>query len=146
MEIFVEQDQIAPVRIDGPARVAAMAGTAAVVVRQKNSCQAAGQLPGDFTQCQPLSGTGRTLGFEMVSVEMVIAFQRFDQEVVGRKPDGPAPVGIAAKEGGVRFARHIFQTMHFAAGVKFERMFLVELGQRPNSIGREEFIFIEHVA
>src|SRR5437867_8577163 len=103
VEIFVEQYQVPPMRVGGPARIVAMAGAAAAVVGKKNTRQPSRQLAVNLVQCQPYSGTGGTLDFEMVAVEVVIALQRLDQEVIGWKPDRPAPVRVAAEKRGVRF-------------------------------------------
>ena len=96
-------------------------------------------------QRQSLSGAGRTLHFEMVAIEVVVALDRLDDEIAGGKPNRAAPVRVAPKQPGIRFARHIFDPVHVTAGVKFVRIFLVKLRQGANPIGREKFIFIEHV-
>ena len=77
---------------------------------------------------------------------MVISLQRFDQKIVGGKPDRPAPIGVAAEEPGVRFARRIFGAMHLAAGAKLVRMCRVKLRHGTNPVRGEKFVFIEDAA
>src|SRR5436190_2465361 len=61
VEIFVEQNQVAPVRVFGPARVVSVARTASGLVGQENAGQPARQFARNFVQRQPFSGAGRTL-------------------------------------------------------------------------------------
>src|SRR5207237_49095 len=140
VEILVEQDQGAPVRVVGPARVIAVAGPASALVGQKNRGQAARQFAGNFMERQRISGAGRALDLEAVAVEVVVAFERLDEEIIDGKPDRSAPVRVAAEEPGARFARSVFHAMRLAAGLNFERMFLVKLRQGTNPVRREEVL------
>jgi hypothetical protein len=73
-------------------------GPHALIVWEKDAGEAGGQRRGDRAQGLFLSRTGRAFNLESVSIIMVIPFERLDQQVVGRKPHGPAPIGIAPEE------------------------------------------------
>src|SRR5437763_16597146 len=82
----------------------------------------------------------------MVAIEVVIPFQRFDQQEVHRKPNGTAPIGVAAEHAAVRLARNIFHAMIHSSRGKDERLFLMDARQGANAARREEFSFVQEVA
>src|SRR5437867_4804776 len=98
VKIFVEKNEIAPVRIALKEFRVASYGTAAVRIAEKN----VNEPPGNFGGYLPEIGLGAAmrgaLHFEIFAVVVVKFLQRFHEQIVHRKPDGPAPVRIPAKE------------------------------------------------
>ena len=70
--------------------------------------------------------------------------QRFDQQVVDRKPDRPAPVGVATKKPALGLGRLIVDGVRLAIHMKLVRIFSVESGNRADTELGQKFIFIQH--
>src|SRR5262245_9111089 len=98
MEVFVEEHEVAPVRVSREAAVRPVAGAVSVLGAQEQPCKSSCQFFGDFGEVLHLAGTGRKLDAKIVAVKVVIAFESFYQEVVQREPNWPAPVRVAAEE------------------------------------------------
>src|ERR1700687_1827969 len=117
MKIFVEKDEVAPVRIALKAVGAAGYGPAATRIAKKNM----NKPPGDFRSYLPEigfgAGIGRAVHFEIFAVVVVIFLQRFDEEIVHRKPDGPAPVRIPSKEARRGFRRLVGDAIRISVHV-----------------------------
>ena len=82
----------------------------------------------------------------MVTVEVVIAFQGFNQQEVDRKPNRATPIGIAPEHAAVRLTGNVFHAMLHLSGRKNKRPFLMDSGQSANAVGRKEFPFIQDVS
>src|SRR5207253_5365066 len=113
-----EAQQVAPVRIVAEAGIGPMTGAAPRRVRDEEGREPPVELVGDLADRREAARADRALDAQRVAVEVVIALERLDHEVVDREPDRPAPVGVAAEEPGVRFrpacnGRH---TPGYAAG------------------------------
>src|SRR5262249_24129446 len=145
VEILMEEDEIPVVRILGVARIPAVTRATSRGIGKKQTAQAPSQFARDLFQREIDSGTGGTLHLELVSIIVMVPFERFDEEVVRRKPDRPAPIGVAAEQAGVGFARHITHAVYLAAGLEFIRVLLMELGQGTNPIGGQELVFIKEI-
>ncbi len=91
---------------------------------------------GHLAEVHHLARTRGAFDLKVVAIEMVIPLERFDQQIIDRKPDRPAPVGITAKKPAVRFARRVADRILLPARLKLKRMFGVMLRQRANSVGR----------
>jgi len=100
MKIFVEWYQIAPVRIVVEELVGTEDRALAILVPQKEQCQAACQIVRNLRESHQVAGTGRALDLERVAVILMILAEREKNQMIYRHPDGAAPVGIAAKEFG----------------------------------------------
>src|SRR5215470_2938916 len=98
VEVFIEQEQIAPVRIGLEFSGAPVYGTSALLVTQERTHETLGDLARDLEEGHELAGAGRTLHRELVAVEGVEIQEPTDEEHVHRKPDGASPVGVAAEE------------------------------------------------
>ena len=85
-------------RIARIAIVAAMTGPPPVVARKEDGREAARELDGNLAEREPPPRAGRTLDAEFGSLEVVVALQRFDEQIVQRKPDRYAPVRIASEK------------------------------------------------
>src|SRR5436853_3909849 len=103
VEIFVEEQLVAPGGILLEERGRPPDGPAAAAVGKKKAEKAALEVVGHGPEmCEP-SRAGRQLDGERVAETGVQAAERADHEVVEGKPDRPAPVGIAAELARGRF-------------------------------------------
>src|SRR5882757_8585548 len=89
VEVLVEQHQPAPVRILGEASFAGVAGTVPALARQKDAGQASRDLARSLADGDEAARAGRALDAQIVAVEVVIALERLDEQVVDRHPDRP---------------------------------------------------------
>jgi hypothetical protein len=115
VEIFVEQDQVSPVRIASVFVDLAVTRSRAVFVRQKDAGQSPGKLLRHFFERGHVSRASRALDLERFPVEEVITLERLDNEEVDREPDRATPVRVAAEEITVSLARDIIDTVFFVA-------------------------------
>src|SRR5215468_4324194 len=90
MEVLVEQHEARERRIAGVALGAAVARPVTARVGQEQRDQPALQLLGDLAQVHAAAAAGRALDSERVAVEVVVALERLDDEVVRREPDRTA--------------------------------------------------------
>src|SRR5581483_5664573 len=100
VEVFVKQEMVAPVGVGLIQPHVSEDGSASVRVACENSLQPAAQLIRDLAQRPHLTRPSRTLDQKIVAVIHMEFFQRFDEQVVDRKPDWSAPVRVAAEECG----------------------------------------------
>jgi hypothetical protein len=128
VEIFVKEDEVAPMRITGETRIISMTWPAARRVGQEDTRQPSAEFIRDLLEIHYTTGTGGTLDLKRIAVEMMIPFERLDQQIVDGKPDRPAPVRIAAEEVSAGFARVEIDAMLHAVRVKDTRVLLVEFG------------------
>ena len=100
VEILVEQNVIAEMRIGLKFLRAAKYRPAAMLVAQEKTREPARQLRGDFRQVHLNAGAGGTFHLQFVAEIMMEPLQRFDHQIIHRKPDRPAPVGVSAEHSG----------------------------------------------
>ena len=136
VKVFVEQNQIAPMRIVGKTIQLGQAWATIRFAAHEQSRQPQIEFMGHLAEVHHLARTGGAFDLEVVAVKMVIPLERFDQQIIDGKPDRPSPVGIAAKEPAVRFARRVADRKLLPARFKLKRMFGVKLRQRANAVGR----------
>ncbi len=144
VEVFVEKDVVLPVRIVDELARAAEDRTAAFVVEQEDAGHAIRQLLGDLVERHVLARAGRALDAELVAVERVHLNQRADDERVDRRPDRPAPVGVAAEHPGVGLGRKIADAVFAAAGVEHVRVLQVIARDRADAVVAQELVGVEH--
>ena len=97
VEVFVKGDRVAPVGIGLELFDVAEDGALAVGAAEEDAGEAAGDFCRDFPKVHHLARACRALYFEIVAVVVMELLERFDNQVVNRKPDWPAPVRVAAK-------------------------------------------------
>src|SRR5688572_28539027 len=102
VEVFAEQHQILEVRILGIATLAAVTRAGTVRARQEQAREALRELARHLFEVHEVARACGTLDPQRVTIEVVIAFQRLDQEIVEREPDRPTPVGVATEQAAVR--------------------------------------------
>src|SRR5436190_8993455 len=94
VEVLVEQQMVAPVRIGLKRLRAAEHRPPSILVANEDVGNAPGNVFGDVEQVHPAAGTGRALDGERVAVEQVELHQGADQQHVHRHPDRAAPVRV----------------------------------------------------
>src|SRR6185436_16127772 len=107
--------------------------------------QPRGQFGRNLSEGHEVPGARGTLNLERIAVVVVIALQRFDQQVIDREPDRATPVRASAEQVCVRLARRVFDGVLRAVVVERERRVQVYTRQGPNSIRRQEFVLVQHV-
>ena len=127
VEVFVEQHQVAPVRIRLIARVAAVHRPLAVGIPQERCASAAAKSrpPLPTASCKFPEPVGHSTLKSSPEVVMEL-LQRFDQQVVHREPDRPAPVRVAAEQAGARFGRLVVHAILRAVHRQHVGVILVE--------------------
>ena len=81
-----------------------------------------------------------------VAAEVEMKFlQRFDEQEIYRKPDRSPPVGIAPEQARGRFTRLVIHAVFHAHDAERVRMLAVKARQCAYAVGRQEFIFVQHV-
>ena len=118
VEVFVEQNQIAPMRIGCVFLLPAVAGARPILVRQKNARESARDFLRHLLQVHHVARAGRAFDLEVVAVEVVVAFERLDDQIIDREPDRTAPIRVTAEEIARSFARHVIDSMLFIARVE----------------------------
>src|SRR5882724_1924736 len=136
IKVFVEEDKVFPVRIILKNLKSASNGTAATRIAKENMNEPAGDFSRHLPQIGFLRRMRRALYLEVLAVVMVKLLQRFDEQIVYREPDGPAPIRIAAKEARGGFRRLVTDAIHISVHVHFVRMILVVARKRADTIGR----------
>src|SRR5271165_3402503 len=105
MEVLVEQDIVFPVGIFLELLRSSIDRTLALGVTEKHARQPAADFLRHFKQRHVLSRAGRTLDFEVVTIEWIHVQQRPYQQKIYRHPNGSPPVGVAPEHASVRFSR-----------------------------------------
>ena len=144
VEVFVEEDQVAPVRILLKLPRAPVNRAAALIVSLEDGGEPARDLLGHLVQMHLPPGAGRTFDREFIAVIDVVLQQRPQDQPVHRHPDRPPPVGIAAEHPGVRFRRQVGHAILLAAYPEHVRMVDVVARERTDAIGTQELFLVEH--
>src|SRR5690348_15952873 len=134
MEVLVEQDQIAPMRISLEFLLASV-DRPPIRVAQKNSYEPAGNISGHFPKTCVLTGIRGTLHPELIAKEVMKLLQRFHEKKIQRKPDRPPPIRISTKQPTIRFRRLIVDAMFMPFDGKHIRMVSVKLRKGTNAVG-----------
>ena len=74
---------------------------------------------------------------------MMEFLQRFDEQIIEWHPDGPAPVGVAAKKAVLRFGGPVADFVCFAAAIQPVRFAFVHLGQGAQTVVAQKFSFVQ---
>src|SRR5581483_2842378 len=127
-EVLVEPQQIAPVWGAGEAGVVAVARAASARVRDEETGEPAVDFGRDLAERHHAAGARRTLEAQPVAVEVCVALERLDEEIVRREPDRAAPVRVAAEEPGVRLSRRVPDAVLLAVEHQHERVLVVDSG------------------
>src|SRR5215471_20010240 len=116
MEVLVEQDEIAPVRVFLEFLRSSIDRAMPFAVPNKDIGQPSLEFFGHLIQVHLASRSGGTFNGEIISVVGVVLQQGADDEAVDRHPDGSAPIGIAAEHAGVGFGWQITHAILLPSG------------------------------
>ena len=97
VEVFVEQNQITPVGVGAVFFNTSMTRALAMFIRQEDAREPARKLVRNFLECKHFPRTYWTLYFQLIAVEMVVAFECFDDEVIDWEPDRAAQLELPPK-------------------------------------------------
>src|SRR5262245_30955333 len=146
VEVLVEQDQVAPVRIGLEFSSAAVYGASALLVAQERTREPLGDFSRDLEQGHALPGARRTLHGEVVAVEGVESQEPADEQHVHREPDGAPPVGVAAEEAARRLGRLVVDPVDVTTDREGIRIFPVIARERADAERAQELVLVEHEA
>ena len=92
MEILIKGDGISPARIVLKFPDPAMHGALSRLITEENMRESSGQFGGDLIQREESSSPNRILDLEVLTKEVMELLERFNEEIVDGKPNGPPPV------------------------------------------------------
>src|SRR5947209_8140544 len=140
MEVFVEQQVVAEVRIALQLRVVAEDCPPTLLVAQEQPTQSTRQLLRHLFNGDEVAGTARAFDLEVVAVVVMELLQRFDQEIIDREPDRTAPVGVAAEQATIGLGWLIAHGELVAIAREDVRVILVTLGERRTPYGERNSV------
>ena len=114
VEVFVKGYVVLEVLIRLEARVERVYLAKALVVVEKNPPQAMRKFRRYLIDGKVGARARGTLDLEIVTVIVVEFLQRLNDEEIDGKPDGAAPVGVAAKQAGAGLGRLVVQGKRFS--------------------------------
>jgi hypothetical protein len=129
MKVFVKQNEVTPVRVGSAQAIIAVTGAMALGIRQEQPGQPLFQFLRDLLEIHPAARAGGAFDLKIVPVKVVIAFERLNEEVVYRKPDWAAPVGVATEKTGVGLPGHVAHLVLLAFNLEDEGILLMEFGE-----------------
>src|SRR5438309_7110946 len=135
VKILVEEEKVAPVRIDLERPGGTVHGAPAVAAAQEQADEPARQLARDVPEVEQAVRPGRAFDLEVVAVEVVELLQRLDQQVVHREPHGAAPVRVAPEERRARFRGLVVHAMLHAVHRQRVRMLAMIARERADPVG-----------
>ena len=100
VEILVEQDQVAPMRVDVERLGAAIERAPSVGPAPEDGEDSAGNLLSDLEQREQLAGTGRAFDLEALAIVAVQVEECPHDQLIDRHPYRTAPVRVAAEAAG----------------------------------------------
>src|SRR5262245_35557874 len=126
VEVFMERDQVVPVRVALEVVVRAEHGPAPLGIAYEDRRESARELLRHVPQGHQAARAGRA--FHLVSVSEIVMklLQGLDQQEVDREPDRPPPVRVAAEESSGRFGRLVVDAVLDAADIEHIRTIAVD--------------------
>src|SRR6187399_1537425 len=109
-------------RIVGVERRLPMYRAISAAVAQEQALKSPFDFQRNFPQGHIYAGTGGILHSERIAEIMIELLQRFDQQKINRKPDGPAPIRVAAKKARCRFGGFITHAVLASVDGQYVRM------------------------
>ena len=107
VEVFVEEHVIAKMRVLLQSRVMCEHRAVASLIREKDPCEAHGELVRHFVDRHEGSGTRRAFHAEVFAEVVMKLLQRLDDEEVHQEPDRSAPVRVATEQAALGLRRFV---------------------------------------
>src|SRR5262249_46690539 len=126
VEVFVEQDVVAPVGIGLELLGSAVHGSPALLVAKEDAREPVGDLLGHFEEVHELARSGPAFDLEAVAVIQIEFYESPNYEDFEHHPPRPPPVGVATEHAGVRLGWQIIDTVLLTMDVKYIRMPLMK--------------------
>ena len=123
VEVFVEKHKVAPVRIASVYLFTAVDRPYARRARKEEGDKPPRDLPSHFAEVPSGAAPGGKLDLERVPVKVVIPLERFDDEIVQRKPYRSPPIRVSPEKCGVGLSRDVGDAVRLAS--KGERVRVV---------------------
>src|SRR5258708_4897034 len=98
VKIFVEENQIAPVWIGREPFIRSVTRAPAFFIREENAGESQVKFLSDLLQVHQPPGARGAFHPQMVAVEMMVSFERLDEQVIERKPNWTAPIRVPAED------------------------------------------------
>src|SRR6516164_989834 len=130
MEVLTEEDEVAPMRVGGKARLLPVARPVTAAVGKEQLNQAPGKLGRGLSEIHSDARADRYLHSKTVTIEVVVALKGFDQEIVDRKPHGAAPIRVATEDIGGGFCGGVINAEFGIPSVHDKGMLLVDRRER----------------
>src|SRR6516164_4868406 len=118
VKVFIEGDEIAPVRVALELLGAAVNRAATLCITNEDSRQAPRQLRRYLPERHHLARTARKSDFKTLSKEVIELLERLDEKIVHWKPDRPAPVRVATEQIAGGLGRFIVHTVYAVADLQ----------------------------
>src|SRR5262245_30630627 len=144
VEVFVEEDQIAPVWIRLELAIRAVHGPGTLLVAEEDADDALHDLPRHLEECHPDARSRRTVDREVVTVESVQREEGPHEEHVHGEPDRTAPVRIASEETAAGLGGFVVDAVDRTIHAEGVRVFAVESRERPYAERAQELALVEH--
>src|ERR1051326_5151112 len=111
VKVFVEEDQVLPVRIALELAAGSVNGARAICIPEEDRPKPARTFLGNLPQSQEFPRTCRALHFVILAKIVMELLKRLDNQEIHWKPNRTAPVRISAKQTRARLAGFVVQTM-----------------------------------
>src|SRR4030088_3276643 len=105
VEVFIKEDMVPEMRITLEFLSAAKYRSPALLVPQEKAGEPPGQVRSHIGTVHHDARTLGTFHLHLIAEIVMIPLERFDHQKVHRKPDRPAPIGVAAEYSSGRLGR-----------------------------------------
>lgn len=143
VEIFMEQMPLAIAQGIEAAAGSARERPFAVGISRPEVDQPVRQVVRDLVQRHELAGSGGAFHFEIVAVVVMKLLQRFDKQIINRKPYRPAPIRVPAEHVGLGLCWLVHHHFFLIADAQNVWVCFVELAHGAHAERAEKFFGIE---
>src|SRR5262249_2643371 len=144
VKVFVKPNQIVPMRIGLELLVHPKDWTASAFIAKKDTSEPAGQLRGHFPQRHHLPRARRTLDSVIFAQVMMKLLQRFNDQIIYRKPDRASPIRVAAEQVRAGLRRLVVDAVLASVHLQRVRTIFVCARESAYTIRRKELVLVQH--
>jgi hypothetical protein len=148
LKVFVEQDQVTPVRVFLEYLRATIYRPSPGTIPQENAYQSLGQLHRYFPESHLFTRACRTLHCKFITQVTMELLERLDNQVIHGEPHRTTPVRVAPKITCPGFCRFVIYFVWFSMLISNswhdEGMFFVKFRNRTDSVRTQKFAFVQH--
>src|ERR1043166_174704 len=143
MKILMEENVVAEVRIGRELRMILHHRSRARFILQEQTRKPPRNFLGRIIDSDELLRAGGAFDFEIITVVMMEALKRFDEQVIDRHPDWSAPIRVAAEKSAQRFAGPVANFQLTALTYEAIRIVLVTFRKRTHAVVGKEFRLVQ---